>query len=124
VTSVVPNQRGLGDLLSAPIQVPTLKHVRGSLRVEVGERCLGVIQVQDGIVVLLGPDAPAEAVVTTSEEDALYLLLRGEMNAIVASIQGQLDLAGDAALAAKVIHAIQVDGTFRTDKRPARRSQS
>lgn len=106
--------RVLAELLSeVPPHVPALNHVKGALRVDVGDVCLGIIRVDDGKVSLLPGTGESEAVVTTAEESSLRRLLHGEMNAIVATIQGNIDLEGDVALAARILYALQADLTCR-----------
>jgi putative sterol carrier protein len=104
-TAATPKQ----VLTEIPKHVPGLEHVRGDVRVDVGERCLGIIRVDNGNVALVPGPGHADAVVTTSEESALHRLLHGEMNAIVAIIQGNIDLEGDVALASKILYAVQAD---------------
>jgi hypothetical protein len=104
----------LKDLLSEiPDRIPALEHVRGSVRVDVGTEALGILRVEDGHVTLLPSAGHAEAVITTAGENDLQRLLHGEMNAIVATIQGNIDLEGDVALAARILYALQADLTVR-----------
>ncbi|MFT3926807.1 MAG: SCP2 sterol-binding domain-containing protein [Myxococcales bacterium] len=114
-------QRLLKELLTqVPAHLPALDHVRGSLQVDVGSDCLGVIRVEDGQVTLLPGPGKAEAVVTTAEGGGLMRLLQGEMNAIVATIQGNIDLEGDLALASKILRALQADVSMRKRREAAK----
>jgi hypothetical protein len=81
--------------------------------VDVGTSALGVIHVEDGQVTLMPSSGSVEAVITTAGEDDLRRLLHGEMNAIVATIRGNIDLEGNVALAARLLYALQADLTVR-----------
>lgn len=91
----------------APIQIPALADVSGMVRLQVGDERAGAIAVQHGSVTLAAqsPEYAAACLHVSSLEDFLRIV-RGELNAVVAAIQGRLVFSGDIELGVRVILAL------------------
>jgi hypothetical protein len=90
-------------------RVPWLVGLSGRLRLDVAGQPAQVLQIHDGTV-SVRPAAGAEqadAVATVDNEDTLAAFNRGELNPVVAALQGRLSIAGDRAFAIKVILGLQ-----------------
>jgi len=73
----------------------------------VNGRPVAIITVDDGAVTLTGGGGDAQAVlVCDSEEDAMAIL-RGELNPVVAALQGRLTVEGDITLAMKTLSGMR-----------------
>jgi putative sterol carrier protein len=107
-----------GDTASADLgarrggRVPDLAGVDGRLAIEVDGKTVGELVVADGHVEFGGNGAPTQGVVGFRSAEDLWKVLRGQMNPIVASLQGRLTLQGDLALAVKIILCISAASPF------------
>jgi hypothetical protein len=98
--------------LHAPVLVPALANVSGRLRVDVNGKAVGAIVVDRGQVSVTAPEGEA-AVVLNLEDPADFLrIVRGQLNPVVAAIQGRLWLDGDLELAVQVINALAAARPF------------
>jgi hypothetical protein len=89
--------------------VPWLAGIEGRLRVDVAGKPATLLEIHDGAV-SARPAAgaePADAVVEVDGEQSAEAFRQGRLNPVVAALQGRLSLAGDHALAIKVILGLQ-----------------
>jgi hypothetical protein len=88
--------------------IPDLAGYSGLLGVEVDGKIVQNVRVKRGQVELIAPSAqPPDAVFMFRTMDDAAKVLRGELNAVVAGIQGRLAVRGDLVIAAKVIRGLQ-----------------
>ena len=102
-----------------PVQVPLLFGVSGRMRVDVKGKTVGAVDVQDGLVTVdvgadagAGANAGASVVANVDDEADLGRIARGELNPIVAGIQGRLALEGDIELGMKIILSLNAAKPF------------
>ncbi|MFL5305543.1 MAG: SCP2 sterol-binding domain-containing protein [Polyangia bacterium] len=92
---------------AAPLEISVLADVSGTVRLQVGEERAGAIAVQHGSVTLTGHSPEyAAACLTVSSMDDFVSIVRGELNAVVAAIQGRLAFSGDIELGMRVVLAL------------------
>jgi putative sterol carrier protein len=98
-----------GRVLTAdrPTRVEALSGVTGRLRIDIGDRILGVLEVEDGDVILRPGARDADAVVTVVDADDFKTLVSGQLNPVVAALQGRLTVEGDTELAIRVVLGLQ-----------------
>jgi putative sterol carrier protein len=92
---------------SAP--VPSLAGVSGRFRIDIAGRPAGLLEIQDGTV-STRPAAGAEdadAVIHCDDEETVAAFNRGELNPIVAGLQGRMRVEGNRSFAIKVILGLQ-----------------
>jgi hypothetical protein len=91
----------------AAVVIPALADVSGTVRLLVGDERVGAIAVQHGSVTLTGQSPEyAAACLTMSSMDDFLGIVRGELNAVVAAIQGRLVFSGDIELGVRVVLAL------------------
>jgi hypothetical protein len=91
---------------------PGLEGITGRLRIEVAGKLLGVLAVNDGDVdFVLGDGEAGTVAYVRTREDLLYFL-RGELNPVVAVLQGRLSIEGDQELASRIILGLQAGSPF------------
>jgi putative sterol carrier protein len=88
-------------------RVGTTPGLSGRLQVEVPGAAPRFFEVKDGALEPVEPSGPADAVITCRTEDDCKALLGGQLNPIVAALQGRLNASGDATFAAKLILGLQ-----------------
>jgi putative sterol carrier protein len=91
---------------------PGLKGLHGRLRIDVGGKTIGVLTVDDGHVELINDQGPADAVATCATAEDLKHLVRGEVNPVVAGLQGRVQLQGDMQFAIKVVLGLRAGSPF------------
>jgi putative sterol carrier protein len=94
---------------------PGLAGLRGRLRLQVGDQTAGALVVDDGQVELTDAKSGGpreEAVALFSDVEDMKKLLRGEVNPVVAALQGRMALRGDLVFATKVILGLRVSSPF------------
>ena len=84
-----------------------LEGIRGRLGFELDGRTVAVLEVQDGHIAIVEDGEPANARVIWKREDDIKKFLGGELNVVVAALQGRLVLDGDALFAIKVLHGLR-----------------
>jgi SCP-2 sterol transfer family len=92
-----------------PLSVSSLAGLSARLRVDVGGQPAWMLEINDGTV-LSRPAVGAEdgdAVLQCDSEETVAAFKRGELNPIVAMLQGRMHPEGDAALAIRVIQGLQ-----------------
>ena len=92
-----------------PLSVSSLAGLSARLRVDVGGQPAWMLEIHDGTF-LSRPAAGAEdadAVLQCDSEETVAAFKRGELNPIVAMLQGRMHPEGDAALAIRVIQGLQ-----------------
>jgi putative sterol carrier protein len=92
------------DLLVPALRgAPELAGLSGRLRVRAGGRMVGVLRVDAGEVEMAPDDGTADATLLCASEADLDQILRGELNVVVAALQGRLAMEGDLQLAVKMV---------------------
>jgi len=92
-----------------PLSVSSLAGLSARLRVDVGGQPARVLEIYDGTL-SSRPAAGAEdadAILQCDSEETVAAFRRGELNPIVAMLQGRMHPEGDAALAIRVIQGLQ-----------------
>ena len=92
--------------------VPELSGIVGRLAVEVDGKTVGELVVNHGHVELGGNGAPTQGSLCFRTAEDLWKVLRGQLNPIVASLQGRMFVQGDVAFAVKVILCISAASPF------------
>ena len=92
--------------------VPELAGTSGRLAVEVDGKIIGDLVVEDGRVELGGDSAPAQGTIAFRSAEDLWKTLRGELNPVVAALQGRMTVQGDLALAIKVMLSVSAASPF------------
>jgi putative sterol carrier protein len=103
--------------------VSSLAGLSARLRVDVGGQPVRMLEIHDGTL-SSRPAAGAEdvdAVLQCDCEETVAAFRRGELNPIVAMLQGRMHPEGDAALAIRVIQGLQA--VFRPPPASARALQ-
>ena len=95
-----------------PVVVRALQNVSGSLRVDDSAGTLGVIHVERGRVWLGQGDGHADAVAVVADKADLERIVKGELNPVVAAIQGRVVLRGNPDLATRIILALNAAKPF------------
>jgi hypothetical protein len=93
-------------------QARGLQGLVGTVRVDVADRPTATIEIDGGEVVVKPGNDHADAVFRMQNVQDLKLLLRGELNPFVASLQDRLEIYGDFKFGVQVILGLQVDPTF------------
>lgn len=105
---------------AAPIAIPALADVSGTVRLLVGQDGAGAISVQHGSVWMTGQSPEyAAACLTVASMDDFLQIVRGELNAVVAAIQGRLVFSGDIELGVRVVLALNAGTPLRPGARTA-----
>lgn len=94
---------------------PGLQGVTGRLRIEVCGKLLGCLAVVDGDVEFVPGDGEAGTVVDVASHEDLQSLLLGELNPVVATLQGRLAVEGDIELASRIVLGLQSGSPFHGD---------
>ena len=92
-----------------PLSVPSLAGLSARLRVDVAGQPARMLEIHDGTF-SSRPAAGAEdadAVLRCDSEETVAAFSRGELNPVVAMLQGRMHPEGDAALAIRVIQGLQ-----------------
>jgi putative sterol carrier protein len=110
-TEVQPGQpNGRAAKLTTSRHEPSLEGVDGTVRFSVGPDPFITLKIHHGDVSILPNDAPVDVtLLCQTKQDALGLL-RGELNPMVAALQGRLGLEGDYGLAIKVLYGFHGGG--------------
>jgi putative sterol carrier protein len=100
-----------GQEASAPKteSVPWLAGMSGSLRVDLAGQAALVLVIHDAVVTrrpASGADR-ADAVLSCDSEELVAKFNRGELNPVVAMLQGRLTIEGDRAFAIKAVLGLQ-----------------
>jgi hypothetical protein len=91
---------------------PGLEGITGRLRIELGGKLFGVLAVNDGEVDFVLGDGEAGTVVYVRSRADLVDFLQGELNPVVALLQGRLSVEGDQELASRIILGLQEGSPF------------
>jgi putative sterol carrier protein len=96
----------------ASIQIAALAGLSGTMRVDVKDQPTATIHLENGRVWAGDPGDKADAVATVQERSDFEKLLAGELNPVVAAIQGRLVLAGNPELATRLVAALNAAKPF------------
>jgi hypothetical protein len=94
------------------LDLPALAGLSGSMRVDIKEAPAGTIHVGNGRVWAGPPEAQVEAVAVVEDRADFDRILSGELNPVVAAIQGRLVLRGQPELATRLISALNAAKPF------------
>jgi putative sterol carrier protein len=98
--------------------IPALAGVRGQIEF-VGPRGSAHMEIDDGRVTLSPQAGEADVVIRSDENSDLLRLVRGELNVVIAVLQGRVEASGDLLLALKVAGALPGLGRTQTSAAPA-----
>jgi putative sterol carrier protein len=84
-------------------RIPSLEGVNGRLRIEVPGAPSRTVEVRDGTAETVEARDPVDATIKCENEADCQALLSGELNPVVAALQGRLQTSGDATFAARVL---------------------
>jgi hypothetical protein len=105
-------QKGGASTPAATLDLPALAGLSGTMRVDVKDQPAATIHLENGRVWAGGPGDKADAVATVQERSDFELLLAGELNPVVAAIQGRLQLHGNPELATRLVAALNAAKPF------------
>jgi len=91
---------------------PGLAGVRGRLRIDVGGKTFGVIEVDDARVELKNDGAPTDAVLTVDSPEDVKQILSGVANPVVLALQGRSKIQGNLVFAVKVVLGLRAGSPF------------
>jgi hypothetical protein len=91
---------------------PGLEGITGRLGVSVAGTPIALLDVKDGQARFLPPGGDADATVKVDSEETVRAFQRGELNPIVAFLQGHLTVEGDRAFALRAALGLQVAHPF------------
>ena len=94
---------------------PGHEGITGRLRIEVGGKLFGVLAVNDGDVDFVLGDGEAGTVAYVRTREDLVHFLRGELNPVVAVLQGRISVEGDQELASRIILGLQSGSPFHDE---------
>ena len=77
-----------------PTRVEALSGVTGRVRVDIGDRVLGVLEVEDGNVILRPGARDADAVVVVTDPNDFKALVNGHLNPVDRGSAGSVDGRG------------------------------
>jgi len=88
-----------------------LEGIHGTLRFLVGQTPVATLVVGNGEARLLKSDGRADATIVCRTEEDAEGLIRGELNPVVVTLLGRLEIEGDVALGIQVLHTLR-EGLF------------
>jgi putative sterol carrier protein len=91
---------------------PALEGLSGRMRLQVGGKSMGVLVIDDGHLTLTDDDLPVDVTSSCATRDDLVLLLRGQLNPVVAALRGTIRQRGDRSFGAKVILGLRAGSPF------------
>jgi putative sterol carrier protein len=94
------------------LELPALAGLSGTLRIDVKDKPVGTVHVENGRVWAGSPADKADAVATVQERSDFEKLLAGELNPVVAAIQGRLVFQGNPELATRLVAALNAAKPF------------
>jgi hypothetical protein len=97
---------------AATLDIPALAGLSGTMRVDIKDQPAGTIHLENGRVWAGGPGDKADAVATVQERSDFEKLLAGELNPVVAAIQGRLVLSGNPELGTRLVAALNAAKPF------------
>jgi hypothetical protein len=83
-------------------QAPGVSDLAGDMRLEVEQRLVGILHVENGAV-SIQPDGDATALLSVDSLPVLLGALGGDIHPFVAFLQGHLQIEGDRALALRIL---------------------
>ena len=123
--SVPPSNAAIQPLLGLPpVHIPLLAGVSGSLRIDVQGKPVASIDVQDGQVSLTDHPGEPTAIANVVDLSDLQRIVQGQLNPVVAAIQGRVMLDGDAEFGIEVILALHAARPFASAPAPRKEGQS
>jgi hypothetical protein len=87
-----------------------LEGVTGTARFMVAENPYITLRVHDGDVDIVPNDVATDVVYRCRSKQDAQALLRGEINPVVAALQGRLDFGGDFGLATRILYGFHGGG--------------
>ncbi|MFL5863714.1 MAG: SCP2 sterol-binding domain-containing protein [Solirubrobacteraceae bacterium] len=105
-------QTGSPPAQSTVLDVPALAGLSGRMRVDVRDEPAAPIHLDHGRIWATAPGEEAVATAVVEDRADFQRMLAGELNPVVAAIQGRLWLHGDPELAVRVIFALNAARPF------------
>jgi putative sterol carrier protein len=112
---MAPTTKGRGAEQSGGervLDLPSLAGLSGTMRVDVQGEPVGSVHVENGRVWEGRADDPAQTVAVVENRGDFMRIVEGELNPVVAAIQGRLALQGDPELGTRLIYALNAAKPF------------
>lgn len=120
-----PPKAAIQPLLERPpVQIPLLAGVSGSMRIDVQGQPVASIEVQNGQVSLTDPSGEPTAIVNVADLSDLQSIVQGDLNPVVAAIQGRVVLEGDAEFGIDLILTLHAARPFAGAAAPQKEGRS
>jgi putative sterol carrier protein len=103
----------LAELMRKRGRAEGLDGLSGRLRLQVAGAPVGVLKVEDGEVEI-EPDGEASTLLKADSEPTLVSLLSGELQVIVAALQGRARVEGDIGLVIRIFFGLRAASPWRT----------
>ncbi len=103
----------LAELMRKRGRAEGLEGLSGRLRLQAGGAPVGVLKVEDGGVAI-DPDGEASTLLMADTEPTLVRLLSGELQVIVACLQGRARVEGDIGLVIRIFFGLRAASPWRT----------
>ena len=109
----------LAELMRKRGRAEGLEGFSGRLGLRVAGAPVGVLKVEDGEVEI-EPDGEAATLLTADSEPTLVCLLSGELQMIVAALQGRARVQGDIGVAIRIFFGLRAASPWRATGGQAR----
>lgn len=110
---MMPPSAGTTPIQSIRGQAPGLKGIEGRISLQVADAPAGVLLVESSGEVGIVPDGESAAVLAVDSDNTLAKLLSGELNPIIAFLQGRMRLQGEPALVLRVLLGLEEGSPWR-----------
>lgn len=91
---------------------PGLAGITGDLRLDVAGKTAATLHIDDGFVEIVRNEGHADAVADYADDKTLIDLLSGELNLVVAVLQGRMEVNGNLSFATRCLLGLQVGKPF------------
>ena len=109
-TQVAIKPNGRAAKTATTRHTPGLEGVSGTARFFAGQAPYITLRIHNGDIDVLPNEGPVDVTFRCKTKEDAQGLLRGELNPVVASLQGRLGFEGDFGLAVKVLYGFHGDG--------------
>jgi hypothetical protein len=110
-------QKGARGVEGKRLELPGLANLSGSVRLDIHDEPAATLHVENGRVWAGQPESQADAIAVLQDRADFDRILAGELNPVVAAIQGRLLLRGEPELATRLIGALYAAKPFKAKSR-------